>query len=605
MKSFFASFIGTLLALAAFCITAVVLLIGGFAVLVSLGQQAAVTVKDGSYLVLNLDGTNLTDAPPPTDEGGLGRLLSGDAPRPLSLRRATEGLRHAAHDDRIRGVFITGMFAPDGYGTGFAALEELRGALAEVKAAGKPVRAYFDEAGTSELFLASVANEIVLNPFGLVVMPGLASEPMFYGAAFEKWGVGVQVTRSGKYKGAVEPFIRTDLSPENREQLTVLLNDLWGVVRGDIAKARGMKPEALQALVDTEGLISPESAHAAGLVTAIGYRDEILSQLRTETGAEAGEPFLQVAFADYLKTLPAHHGAHGNGTVAVVYAEGEIVDGEGYDGEVGGAAFARELRALREDEDVAAVVLRVNSPGGSASAAEEMLRELRLLRDVKPVVVSMGSYAASGGYWISSYGERIFTEASTVTGSIGVFGVQFDVEKLAASVGVTWDRVQTGEKAGMLTSARPKTVAELAVFQRLVDRTYDGFLDRVAEGREMEKAAVHAIAQGRVWSGAEAVGLGLADEIGGLDKAIAHAASLAKLEGEPKIYEYPGTRPFSETLKDLLGGETQPETRLAALGGRGPLALMLRQAETQVRMLERFNDPRGVYARLPLDLRVR
>ncbi len=602
MKSFFASFIGTLLALAAFCITAVVLLFGGLAILVSLGQQAVVGVKDGSYLVLNLDGTNLTDAPPPVEEDGLARLLKGDAPRPLGLRQATAGLRHAAHDKRIRGVFITGMFAPDGYGTGFAALEELRGALAEVKAAGKPVKAYFDEIGTAEMYLASAAQEIVLNPFGLVVMPGLASEPMFYGAAFEKWGVGVQVTRSGKYKGAVEPFMRSDLSPENREQLTVLLNDLWTVVRGDIAEARGLKPEALQALVDEEGLIAPESAHAAGLVTAIGYRDEMLGLLRTETGADEGEPFRQIAFADYLKTLPARHGGHD--TVAVVYAEGEIVDGEGYEGEVGGAAFARELRALREDEDIAAVVLRVNSPGGSASAAEEMLRELRLLREVKPVVVSMGSYAASGGYWISAYGERIFTEASTVTGSIGVFGVQFDVEKLAASIGLTWDRVQVGEKAGMLTAARPKTVAELAVFQRLVDRTYDGFLDRVAEGREMEKAAVHALAQGRVWSGAQAVGLGLADELGGLDKAIAHAASLAKIEGEPTLYEYPGTLPLAEALKDIFGGETQPETSLAA-GMRGPFGRAVRQAETQVRMLDRFNDPRGVYARLPLDLRVR
>jgi len=602
MKAFFASFIGTLLALFAFAVTSVILVFGGFALLASMGDQTEVTqFEDGSYLVINLDGTNLADAPPLVEAGGFASLLAGDAPQVLSLRKAVRGLREAARDDRIRGVFVTGSFTPDGYGTGFAALAELRAALGEVQAAGKPVKAYFDEVGTPELYLASVGREIMLNPFGLVVMPGLASEPMFYGGAFEKWGVGVQVTRSGKYKGAIEPFVRRDLSPENREQLTVLLGDLWTGVRDDIATARGLAPADLQALVDAEGLISPEAAQKAGLVSSLGYRDEIIEQLRSETGAGAGEPFKQVAFADYLGQIGEQEG---DTRIAVVYAEGEIVDGEGAEGEVGGAAYARELRALREDETVAAVVLRVNSPGGSAGASEEMLRELRLLREAKPVVVSMGSYAASGGYWISSFGERIFAAPTTVTGSIGVFGVQFDIQKLGETVGLTWDRVQTGEKAGLLTAARPKTPAELAVFQRLVDRTYDEFLARVSEGRGIERAEVHRIAQGRVWSGAQAVNLKLADEIGGLGDAIAHAAKLAKIEGEPAIYEFPGTRPLAEALAELFDDRISPEARFAA-SARGPLGLAVRAAEDQVRQLGRYNDPRGVYARLPLDLRVR
>ncbi len=602
MKAFFASFIGTLLALFAFAVTSVILVFGGFAILASMGEPAGVMqVPDGSYLVLNLDGTNLPDAPPAVEAGGLASLLSGDAPRVLSLRKAVQGLRHAAQDSRIRGVFVTGAFAADGYGTGFAALAELRAALGEVQSAGKPVKAYFDEAGTPELYLASAGREIMLNPFGLVVMPGLASEPMFYGGAFEKWGVGVQVTRSGKYKGAIEPFVRRDLSPENREQLTVLLGDLWTGVRDDIATARGLKSEELQALVDTEGLISPESAHKSGLVSSLGYRDQMIEQLRADTGVDAGEPFTQVAFADYLKQI---HDRDGDTKIAVVYAEGEIVDGEGADGEIGGGAYARELRALREDDTIAAVVLRVNSPGGSAGASEEMLRELRLLRETKPVVVSMGSYAASGGYWISSFGERIFVQPTTITGSIGVFGVQFDLQKLGETIGITWDRVQTSEKAGLMTSARPKTPAELAVFQRLVDHTYDEFLVRVSEGRGIDKEEVHRIAQGRVWSGSQAVRLNLADEIGGLGDAIAHAAKLAKIEGEPALYEYPGTRPLSEALADLFDERISPETRLAS-SVRGPVGLVVRAAEAQVKQLGRYNDPRGVYARLPLDLRVR
>jgi protease-4 len=599
MKAFFASFVGTLLALAAFVVASVVLLFGGLAVLATLGEQP-VSVENGSYLVLNLDGINLTDAPPLVEEGGLGWLLSGDAPRPMALRRATLTLREAAKDKRIRGVFITGMFSPDGYGTGFGALHELRAALAEFKAAGKPVKAYFDEVSTPELYFASVAQELVVNPFGLVVMPGLASEPMFYASAFEKWGVGVQVTRSGKYKGAVEPFIRRDLSPENREQLEVLLTDLWAVIVNDIAEARGVSRAAVQALVDAEGLITPESAQRGGLISAVGYRDEVLKTLHEETAAEDGDPFTQVAFADYEKLLKAKPAKETEATIAVVYAEGEIVDGEGELGEIGGAAFARELRALRGDDNISAVVLRVNSPGGSASASEEILRELRLLKEDKHLVISLGSYAASGGYWISSFGDRIFTEAATVTGSIGVFGVQFNVQELGAKVGVTWDRVQTGALAGVMSSTRPKSPGELAVFQRLVDHTYDEFLARVAEGRDLKRDYVQGIAQGRVWSGAQAVERGLADEIGGLAAAIAYAAKLAEIKGEPEIYEYPSTRPLGEALKDLVAGNTHPETRI-----RGPLGGMARQVEGQMRSLGRFTDPRGVYARLPLELIVR
>ncbi|TAG28100.1 MAG: signal peptide peptidase SppA, partial [Verrucomicrobia bacterium] len=302
MKAFFASFVGTLLALAAFCFVSFVLVIGSLALLASMGEKTTRPITSGSYLVLNLDGLNLTDAPPLVDEGGLGWFLSGDAPRPLALRRATATLRSAATDPRIRGVLLTGNFSPDGYGTGFAALREFRSALMSVRESGKPIKVYFDQAGTAELYLASVAQEITLNPFGLIIMPGLASEPMFFGEAFEKWGVGVQVTRSGKYKGAIEPFTRRDLSPENREQLTVLLNDLWSTLSTEIATARGTTAAALQTIINAEGLLSPEVAEAAGLISKIAYRDELLATLHTETGAPLGEPFLQVAFSDYAKS---------------------------------------------------------------------------------------------------------------------------------------------------------------------------------------------------------------------------------------------------------------------------------------------------------------
>lgn len=597
MKSFFAAFVGTVLGLAAFCGLLAVLVVGLIAWVAASGEPVEAPIHPGSYLVLNLDGINLTDAPPPIAEDGLAALLRGDAPVPLGLRAAVAGLHAAAADTRIAGVWLTGGFAPEGYGTGLAAISELRAALGTVRAAGKPVRAYFDYAGLEEYYLASVADRVALNPTGLLVLPGLATEPMFFADAFEKWGVGVQVTRSGRYKSAVEPFIRRDLSADNREQLTSMLTDTWGRLRRDIAAARGLSPQAFQAIVDAEALIEPEKARVAGLIDAVAYRDEELDALHAETGAADGEPFNQVAFADYLTQL-SPGGSTGDGRrLAVIYAEGDIVDGEGYEGEVGGAAYARELRALRADETVAAVVLRINSPGGSAGASEEMLRELRLLGETKPVIVSMGSYAASGGYWIAAHANRIYCEETTLTGSIGVFGVQFDVQQLGGRLGLTWDRVQVGEKAGLLTVARPKTEAELAVFQRLVDRTYGDFITRVAEGRGLDPARVHELAQGRVWTGGQAIELGLADEAGGLGAAMAHAASLADLGEDPEIYEYPGTRPIEDVLTDLVRGGTAPEARAS-----GPLAKIWHRTEAQVRALLRFNDPHGLYARLPLDL---
>ncbi len=599
MKSFFAAFVGTLMGLGAFFALVVGVAIGALVILFSSSaQRPVVPIVPGSYLVLSLDGVNLTDAPPAIEEGGLASLLTGDAPVSLSLRSAVDGLRAAASDDRIVGVWITGSFAGEGYGTGLAALRELRSALGMVRAAGKPVRAYFNNAGLEEYYLASVADRVALMPSGLLFLPGLSAEPMFFGDAFKKWGVGVQVTRTGKYKSWVEPFLRRDMSEESREQLSGLLSDTWGSLREEIAAARGLAPQAVQKLVDEEGLIEPEVALAAGLIDAVCYRDEELDALREETGVEEGEVFRQVDFADYL--AHAQDVEFGGGPqVAVVYAEGDIVDGEGYEGEVGGSAYARELRSLRENPDVAAVVLRINSPGGSAGAAEEMLRELRLLREVKPVVVSMGSYAESGGYWIAAYAHRIYCEPTTVTGSIGVFGVQFDLEKLGERIGLTWDRVQVGEKAGMLTVARPKTEAELAVFQRLVDRVYADFISRVAEGRGLTPERVHEIAQGRVWTGGQAVELGLADEVGGLGDAMAHAASLAKLGERPAVYEYPSTRRLGDVLTDWLAGRSAPQAFVRS----GPFGEWWRKAEGQLRTLARFNDPQGVYARLPLDLR--
>jgi protease-4 len=356
--------------------------------------------------------------------------------------------------------------------------------------------------------------------------------------------------------------------------------------------------------VDAEGLISASSAVAHKLIDRTAYRDEIIDELKVKTGRRKGttETFKQINLAAYAGVASGAAGGFGSrqNQIAVVYAEGDIVDGEGQIGEVGGHKFARELRRLRQDENVKAIVLRVNSPGGSATAAEEIQRELRLTMASKLVVVSMGSVAASGGYWISTYADRIFAEPTTITGSIGVYGLFFNVQQLFNKyLGLTWDSVKTGKLAGLLTISRPKTDDELAVFQKLVDWIYEEFTAKVADARKLDKARVLEIAQGRVWSGVEAQKIGLVDEIGGLSKAITYATEKARLGTNYRLTEYPRRRQLAEMINEWLR-DVSPDQA----GDDAALQQLVGEFKEQARVLLRFNDPRGVYARLPVDIHV-
>ncbi len=606
MKNFFTSMLGSLVALAVFTGGCVVLLFGTLAVLASLGggERAAPTFERGSYLVFDLSA-NISDAPPSVDLGSFGGHTDT-----LQLRAITHALRAAAADNRIAGVFVAGELTPSAFGSGYAALREVREALLDFRASGKPITAYLTYATTKSYYLASAATDLVIDPYGMILMPGLASEPAFFAGAFEKYGVNVQVTRVGKYKSAVEPFIRREMSPENREEIQALLADLWNGILSDIAPSRGLTPDKIQATVDSEGLIRAEAATASHLVDRAAYRDQVYDALKLKTGREGSErPFKQVAIADYAriaKDLAEPAGAEtstgrGRGRIAVVYAEGEIVDGEGDTGEVGGTSFSRELRKLRQDDDVKAIVLRVNSPGGSAFASEVIQREVRLIKKSKPVIISMGTYAASGGYWIAAYGDRIFAEPTTITGSIGVFGIQFDVQKLANNFGVTFDSVKTGKFADALTVSRPKTAEELAVFQRMVDWIYHEFVGKVAEGRKLTREAVEEIAQGRVWSGAEAQKLGLVDELGGLDAAIVYAAHQAGLAAPYRLIEYPRRKDLLEAIQEFVE-RNAPRYARSQSGLSGQIAGRIEQ---ELKALNAFRDPRGVYARLPINLSIR
>jgi protease-4 len=610
MKNFFTSMLGALVALMLFAGGALLLFIGILGAIVSMsGEKKAPSFEQGSYLVFDLSA-NITDAPPMLDFS----QFTGDHNPTLQLRAVTRALRAAKNDQRIVGVLLTGALTPAGYGSGFAVLKEVRAALLDFKTSGKPVKAYLEAVTTKDYYLASAASEVALDPYGMILMPGLASEPMFYTGAFEKYGIGVQVTRVGKYKSFVEPYTRKDMSPENREQTQKLLNDLWGSMLSDIAQTRGLTPEKIQAVVDAEGIIRPEQAKQGKLIDRIAYRDEIIEELRTKTGPSSHDKatFKQIEFGAYAKLSkdildvvkktdgddkPA---SGGRGRIAIVYAEGAIVDGEGDRGDIGGVKFARELRRLRQDDSIKAIVLRVNSPGGSASASENIGREVRLTRKVKPVVVSMGTYAASGGYWISAYGDRIFAEPTTITGSIGVFGIQFDVQKLANSVGLTFDVVKTGKFADAITITRPKTEAELAVFQNMVDWIYGEFVAKVADARKLKIEVVQEIAQGRVWSGAEAKKLGLVDEIGGLDAALKYTAEKAGLGRNYRIVEYPQKKELAEAITDIV--ERFSPGAKASTGG--VVAQITQRLQQELSALKVFNDPQGLYARMPMDLAI-
>jgi len=442
-----------------------------------------------------------------------------------------------------------------------------------------------------------------MNPIGTVEFNGLAATGTFFKNAGDKYGLEFQPVRHGKYKGAVEPFLRSDFSPENKEQLGALFTDVWTEVINSVADARQLKPDALQALADSQAILRVDKAKAAGLITGSAYEAQVLARLRTIAGKTGKyDRLAQISPEEYAPEARRSQakGLLKGDTIAVIYAEGEIADGYGKSGGEGiyGDRFAKMLREVQKDDHVKAVVLRVNSPGGSVTASEVILDELRNLHKTRPVVVSMGTVAASGGYFISTASDHIFAEPDTITGSIGVFGLHLNLQKLANDHGITFDTVKTARFADSSTISRPWSDEEMGQMQDLVDSFYADFLARVSAGRNLTTNRVDELGQGRVWSGAAAKKIGLVDELGGLDAAIAEAAQRAKLANYT-VAEYPRSKDFMETLTENLNKRSAP---LAQEGLAGRVAA---EVNDQLHFLTQFNSACGVYARLPFDLEVR
>lgn len=603
-KYTFASILGTIVGLGVLG----VLSLGGLLIIVGTiatsSKDAGPKVENNSMLVFDLS-MNITDSQPTsTTAEALSRTLSDQSePSSMTLRRVVETINAATEDDRILGIYLHSSSSSSS--NGFATLREVREALERFRDAGKTIIAYDQDWSEREYYLASVAEEILLHPLGIMEMNGLSSETTFLAGGLEKYGVGVQVTRVGKYKSAVEPFVLTESSPESRQQTEKLLSDIWSDFLTTVDRREKISAQQVQQVVNTRGMLMAPEAEQQGFVDRLAYFDEVVAQLKELTGKkEDDQTFRQISLSRYATVSDNQRAtkARSASQIALVYADGEIVSGEGGSTQVGGDRLAKQLRDLRRDDDVKAVVLRVNSPGGSATASEVIQREVQLMTETKPIVVSMGNVAASGGYWISSYGSKIFAQPNTVTGSIGVFGMLLNVQSLGNNQGITWDVVKTGPYADIDTITRPKTAQEMAIIQQMVDRIYERFLNLIVQSRNLPAQQVREIAQGRVWSGQEAQQLGLVDEIGGLNDAILAAAELAELGDLWKVEEYPQTRSFEQILIERLLG-----SRLKALVPTpepDPLTAQLQQLYEEVSIIKNLNDPFHTYTRLPFTFRI-
>ena len=596
-----ASLLGTflgLLLLSGVGLGGLVLLI---AVAASSSKDSGPQVKDKSVLVLDLS-LNITDSKPNrSTSAAIQDVLSDESGDAVTLRTVLDAIESAKKDPKIVGIYLEG--SSDSSSSGFANLKEVRSALQRFRDTKKPIFAYQMDWNERDYYLGSVANTIAVNPYGSVEINGFSSQSMFLTGALEKYGVGVQVTRVGKYKSAVEPFLLKKMSPENRQQTQKLLGDMWGEYLKTIGPNRKLTVPQLQAVADNGGTLMADEALKSKLVDKVVYFDEIATELKKLTGTDReNKSFKQISLKNYARVAEDNNSTRANkkNQIAVLYAEGEIVDGEGGPTQVGGDRIALEMRKIREDDDVKAVVLRVNSPGGSVTASEVIGREVALTGKKKPVIVSMGNLAASGGYWISMGSSKIFAEANTITGSIGVFGMLFNAEKLAANNGLTWDVVKTARFADINTVSRPKNPQELANIQRIVDRIYDRFITKVADSRKLPKNKVQEIAQGRVWSGTAAKNLGLVDAIGGLEDAIREAAKQAKLGDDWQLEEYPKSRTLEERILEKFSGVhvLKPASKL------DPLTAEVKKMQDELAVVKSMNDPQGVYVRLPFNLRI-
>ena len=585
---FLGNVLATIVGLFIFCMIAFfgIIIIG----LIAGGGEETVTVKNNSVIELDLSKVTL-DYAGKTNYKDF-NYFEAHHDGVTDILNAIEA---AKTDNKIEGISILNNQSQ----LGLAQSKAVRDKLEEFKKSGKFVYAYANSYSQKEYYINSVADQIYLNPMGEVDLKGLSAEIIYMKDLQEKTGVKMEVIRHGKYKSAVEPFLAQEMSPENREQMTVLLNSVWNTIVVDIAKSRKLSIAQLNAIANTLGARTPELALANKLVDKVAYEDEYHDMIKAKLKVDKKEKYAIVSITDYAKKAASTVEDYSkNDIIAVIYAQGEIAGGEGDVNVIGEGSIKRSLQEAREDKDVKAIVLRVNSPGGSALTSELIWREIEITKKVKPVVVSMGNYAASGGYYIAANADRIFAEPNTITGSIGVFGMLPNMNQLGKNIGINAEQVKTHENASGYSVFEPIDENFKGFVLESIEKTYATFLKRVADGRKMTTEQVDAIAQGRVWTGVDAHKLGLVDEIGGLDAAIKYAAKL----GKTTSYRTENFPEYEKSFEDLLANftgmamfKTKEQLLKEQLGEEG--FQMLEQ-------IKRVKSRKGIQAMMPYELEI-
>lgn len=583
MKNFLKYTLATIVGIIISSILLFIVLLAGLSAIVASGDKPA-SVSDNSILVLKA-GVTIPDRGNQNPLAGID-LLNMTFTQSPGLNEILQNIEKATTDNKIKGILIENGLLPSGWAT----TGEIRNALEKFRLDGKFVISYSDYVLTQECYyLSTAADKIYINPSSMVDFKGLSSDIMFYKKALDKLGVEVQVIRHGKFKGAVEPYILDKLSDENKAQIKDYAGSIWKNVVEDISKSRGLSATQLNLLADNLDGNLASRALETKLVDGLMYRDELIDTLKSLSGISKDKDLNLVSMTKYSKVPDVKKVISVKNKIAVIYAEGTIVMGKGNDGNIGGNYYADVIRKARLDTTIKAVVLRVNSPGGNAIASDIMWRELELTAKIKPLVISMGNYAASGGYFISAPATKIYANSTTISGSIGVFGLIPNAEKLLEEkLGLTTEVVSTNKNSDFPSIVRPMNSYEKEVMQKNIENVYSDFVGKVATGRKMTAISVDSIGQGRVWSGTSANRIGLVDEIGGLKAAIKGAADLAGVDSysirELPVLEDPYTRILSQ-----LTGEVKMNILKKELG----------ESVRYFNMVQDIRDLTGIQARLP------
>lgn len=560
MKQFFKFVFATMLGLVLTTVILVFIIVG---IIVAASGEKEVEVEPGSVLHMAFT-TPITERTPNNPLAGLS-FLGLNSDKSTGLNDILANIKKAKSDSNIKGIFLDESYLTSGQAT----TEEIRNALIDFKKSHKFVIAYSEIYTQGFYYLASVADKVYMNPKGIFEFTGFSQQVTFLKGALDKLGIEVQIIKVGTYKSAVEPLFLTKMSEPNRLQVTSYLGSLYDHFLTGISTSRGINKDSLFNYANSGRVQFPEDAVKLKLIDGLKYKDELLDELRQRTGKGKKEDIASVDLDEYTKSKTDDNTDDDNSSknrIAIVYASGDITGGQGDDNSIGSERISKAIRKVRLDNKVKAVVLRVNSPGGSSLASDVIWREVALTKKVKPIIVSMGDYAASGGYYISCAADSIFAEPNTITGSIGIFAVLPNMQKLFNDkLGVTFDGVKTGKYADLGDVSRPLTPEERAILQNNVNHGYDDFTKAVAAGRGKTQAYINSIGQGRVWTGAQAIKIGLVDRLGNINDAIASAAKKAKLKNY-NLVSYPEQKSFFKQLDSDVTGQMKTKMMKSELG---------------------------------------